>query len=158
MQLGYLKPFSFQIEPRPEPKLSGPTVTGVRQGVTEIRLSDGRLIRAQLHVTSVKADPAKPGNVELSYNGRGESHGRARPASFTTSTRPFSSSPPFVRKTAALIQGAWAPVGYFPLPAEHPIARRLPAMFPVRSLAFFFSAEATHFMNDRSQSSGSGKT
>jgi hypothetical protein len=67
MQLGYLKPCSFRIEPRPEPKRSGPTVTGVRQGVTEIRLSDGRLIRAQLHVTSVKADPAKPGNVELSY-------------------------------------------------------------------------------------------
>ena len=67
MQLGYLKPFSFRIEPRPEPKPSGPTVTGVRQGVTEIRLSDGRLIRAQLHVTSVKADPANTGNVELSY-------------------------------------------------------------------------------------------
>jgi hypothetical protein len=73
MQLGYLKPFSFRIEPRTQPKatgptVTGPTVTGVRHGVTEIRLSDGRLIRAQLHVTSVKADPAKPGNVEVAYN------------------------------------------------------------------------------------------
>lgn len=68
MQLGYLKPFSFRIEPRTEPKVSGPTVTGVRHGITEIRLSDGRLIRATLHVTSVKTDPAKSGNVEVAYN------------------------------------------------------------------------------------------
>jgi hypothetical protein len=73
MQLGYLKPFSFQIRPRHElkaalPKVTGPTVTNVRHGVTEIRLSDGRLVRATLHVTSVKVDPAKPGNVEVAYN------------------------------------------------------------------------------------------
>ena len=40
MQLGYLQPFSFQIGARPESKVSGPTVTGVRHGVTEIKLSD----------------------------------------------------------------------------------------------------------------------
>jgi hypothetical protein len=68
MRLGYLKPFSFRIEPRPEFKPTGPTVTGVRHGVTEIKLSDGRLVRATLHVTSVKADPARPDNVEVSYN------------------------------------------------------------------------------------------
>jgi hypothetical protein len=78
MQLGYLKPFSFQIGPRSEPKViepkviepkvAGPTITGVRHGVTEIQLSDGRLVRATLHVRSVKADPSKSGNVEVSYN------------------------------------------------------------------------------------------
>jgi hypothetical protein len=63
MQLGYLQPFSFQVGPRPETK-----VTSVRHGVTEIALSDGRLVRATLHVKSVKADPNKPGGVEISYN------------------------------------------------------------------------------------------
>jgi hypothetical protein len=63
MQFGYLKPFSFQIGARPEPK-----ITSVRHGVTEIRLNDGRLVRATLHVGSLKADPNKPNDVEISYN------------------------------------------------------------------------------------------
>ena len=63
MQFGYAQPFSFQIGPRPEPK-----VASVRHGVTEITLSDGRLIRATLHVTSVKVDPTKPGAIDVSYN------------------------------------------------------------------------------------------
>jgi hypothetical protein len=63
MQLGYLQPFSFQVGPRPETK-----VTSVRHGVTEIALSDGRLVRATLHVKSVKAAPDKPGGVEVTYN------------------------------------------------------------------------------------------
>jgi hypothetical protein len=63
MQLGYLQPFSFQIGPRPETK-----VASVRHGVTEIALSDGRLVRATLHVKSVKSDPNNPGGVEVSYN------------------------------------------------------------------------------------------
>jgi hypothetical protein len=63
MQLGYLQPFSFQVGPRPETK-----VTSIRHGVTEIALSDGRLLRATLHVKSVKAAPNKPGGVEVSYN------------------------------------------------------------------------------------------
>jgi hypothetical protein len=63
MQLGYLQPFSFQVGPRPETK-----VTSVRHGVTEIALGDGRLVRATLHVKSVKADPTKPGGIEVSYN------------------------------------------------------------------------------------------
>jgi hypothetical protein len=63
MQLGYLQPFSFQVGPRPETK-----VTSVRHGVTEIALSDGRLVRATLHVKSVKTDPNKPGGIEVSYN------------------------------------------------------------------------------------------
>jgi hypothetical protein len=63
MHLGYIRPFSFRIGPRPEAKISS-----VRHGVTEINLSDGRLVRATLHVKSVKADPNKPGTVDVSYN------------------------------------------------------------------------------------------
>ena len=62
MHLGYAKPFSFRIEPRPEPR-----VVSVQHGVTEITLSDGRLVRATLHVNSVKADP-KTGAIDVSYN------------------------------------------------------------------------------------------
>jgi hypothetical protein len=63
MQLGYMKPFSFRVGAR-----SQPTITSVRHGVTEIRLSDGRLIRAMLHVGSLKPDPNKPSDVEISYS------------------------------------------------------------------------------------------
>ena len=63
MQLGYLQPFSFQVGRRPETK-----VASVRHGVTEIALSDGRLVRATLHVKSVKAAPDKPGGVEVTYS------------------------------------------------------------------------------------------
>ena len=63
MQLGYLKPFSFRIGARPEPR-----ITGVRHGVTEITLSDGRLVRATLHVGALKANPNRPDDVEISYN------------------------------------------------------------------------------------------
>jgi hypothetical protein len=63
MHLGYVRPFSFQIGRRPETKVSS-----VRHGVTEIALSDGRLVRATLHVNSVKVDPNKPGGIDVSYN------------------------------------------------------------------------------------------
>jgi hypothetical protein len=63
MQLGYLRPFSFHIGPRAELRIAG-----VRHGVTEIRLSDGRLVHAMLHIKTVKADPNEPGAIELSYN------------------------------------------------------------------------------------------
>jgi hypothetical protein len=36
--------------------------------VTEITLSDGRLVRATLHVKAVKADPKKPGTINVSYS------------------------------------------------------------------------------------------
>ena len=62
MTFGYAQPFSFQIGPRP-----APTVASVRHGVTEITLSDGRLVRATLHVDSVKTDPKKPGTLDVSY-------------------------------------------------------------------------------------------
>jgi hypothetical protein len=63
MNFGYAQPFSFTLGPRPELR-----VAGVRHGVTEINLSDGRLIRATLHVKAVKPNPKRPGALEISYD------------------------------------------------------------------------------------------
>jgi hypothetical protein len=63
MKLSYEKPFSFRIERRNEP-----AVSRVRHGVTEIALSDGRLIRATMHVRAVKIDPKNPDRVDVTYN------------------------------------------------------------------------------------------
>jgi len=63
MKFEYAQPFSFKIGHRPET-----VVSRIRHGVTEITLSDGRLVRATLHVKSVKTDPNKPGSVDVSYN------------------------------------------------------------------------------------------
>ena len=46
------------------PASKGPATAGV----TEITLSDGRLVRATLHVKGVKIDPNKPGSVDVAYN------------------------------------------------------------------------------------------
>jgi hypothetical protein len=45
MTFGYIQPFSFQIG-----ALRAVRIVGVRHGVTEITLGDGRLVRATLHV------------------------------------------------------------------------------------------------------------
>lgn len=63
MNFGYAQPFSFRIGARPELK-----VASVRHGVTEITMSDGRLIRATLHVKSVKPNPKQPGAVDIAYD------------------------------------------------------------------------------------------
>jgi hypothetical protein len=63
MNFGYAQPFSFRLGPRPELK-----VAGVRHGVTEITLSDGRLIRAMLRVKAVKPNPKQPGGLDISYH------------------------------------------------------------------------------------------
>ena len=63
MKFEYAQPFSFKIGHRPET-----VVSRVRHGVTEITLSDGRLVRATLHVKAVKTDPRKPGSVDVSYD------------------------------------------------------------------------------------------
>jgi hypothetical protein len=71
MHLGYVRPFSFQIGRRSETQIGRrpeTKVSSVRHGVTEITLSDGRLVRATLHVKSVKVDPTKPGAIDVSYN------------------------------------------------------------------------------------------
>jgi hypothetical protein len=63
MAFGYIHPFSFRIGAPQVVK-----VAGVRHGVTEITLSDGRLVRATLHVKNVKSNSQKPGSVDISYN------------------------------------------------------------------------------------------
>ena len=63
MHFGYTQPFSFKVGRQPELK-----VAGVRHGVTEITLSDGRLVRATLHVKAIKQNPAKPGTLDITYN------------------------------------------------------------------------------------------
>ena len=85
MHLGYAKPFSFRIEPRPEPK-----VVSVRHGVTEITLSDGRLVRATLHVKSVKVDPKKPDAIEVCRITLSRKSWRHRTRPFATFTKPSS--------------------------------------------------------------------
>jgi hypothetical protein len=69
---GYAQPFSFRVEtPRAEtapPRSLSIKVTGVRHGVTEIALSDGRVVRATLHVRDVKPNRQKPGSVDITYN------------------------------------------------------------------------------------------
>jgi hypothetical protein len=40
----------------------------VRSAWTEISLSDGRLVRATLHVKDVKISAQRPGGVDISYN------------------------------------------------------------------------------------------
>ena len=63
MNFGYTQPFSFKLRPQ-----SGPKVAAIRHGVTEIRLSDGRLVRATLHVKAVTPNPKNPGALDISYN------------------------------------------------------------------------------------------
>jgi len=63
MTFGYAQPFSFKIGVPPAIK-----VAGIRHGVTEITLSDGRLVRATLHIKDVKPSAQKPGSVDISYN------------------------------------------------------------------------------------------
>lgn len=63
MTFGYAQPFSFKIGA--ETQL---TVAGVRHGVTEITLSDGRRVRATLHVRGVSASEKQPGSFDISYD------------------------------------------------------------------------------------------
>jgi hypothetical protein len=60
---GYAQPFSFRLGAPPSL-----TVTGVRHGVTEITLSDGRVVRATLHVRDVKLSAQQSGSVDVAYN------------------------------------------------------------------------------------------
>ena len=67
MPFGYAQPFSFQIKPQSSAQQQ-PAIESVRQGVTEIVLSDGRTVRATLKVNSLKADPKDPNKIDVSYN------------------------------------------------------------------------------------------
>ena len=64
MAFGYIRPFSFKIGAQ----LPAVQVAAVRHGVTEITLSDGRLVRATLHIRDVKTNPKGAGAVDISYN------------------------------------------------------------------------------------------
>jgi hypothetical protein len=63
MTFGYSRPFSIAITPPPVIN-----VVSSRHGVTEITLSDGRLVRATLHIKEVKINPQKLGVVDVSYH------------------------------------------------------------------------------------------
>jgi hypothetical protein len=63
MTFGYAQPFSFTLGARPELR-----VAGVRHGVTEITLNDGRLVRATLHVKGVTVSAKNPGTFDISYD------------------------------------------------------------------------------------------
>ena len=63
MTFGYSQPFSFKICAKPVL-----TVAAVRHGVTEVTLSDGRIVRATLHVKGVETNPKKPGSLDVSYS------------------------------------------------------------------------------------------
>jgi hypothetical protein len=63
MTFGYAQPFSFTIGARPPL-----TVTGVQHGVTQITLSDGRVVRATLHVKGVSSNAKNRGMLEISYD------------------------------------------------------------------------------------------
>jgi hypothetical protein len=66
---GYVQPFSFKVgTPSPPPQSPSVSVTGVRHGVTEITLSDGRVVRATLHVREVKPSRQKSGHVDVTFN------------------------------------------------------------------------------------------
>jgi hypothetical protein len=62
MMFGYAEPFSFKIGAQPQL-----TVTSVQHGVTEIALSDGRLVRAMLHVNGVRPSAKQPGTFDISF-------------------------------------------------------------------------------------------
>jgi hypothetical protein len=78
MTFGYARPFSFKLGATPPsqttPSQTSPVqispvqILGVRHGVTEITLSDGRLVRATLHVKGIAPNPRQPGSLDISYD------------------------------------------------------------------------------------------
>jgi len=70
MTFGYAQPFTFKLGGKPAHSNSGEPakVTAVRQGVTELVLSDGRLVRAALQIKDIRPSRQKPGALDISYN------------------------------------------------------------------------------------------
>jgi hypothetical protein len=62
MTFGYAQPFTFELGGTPA------KITAVRQGVTEIMLNDGRLVRASLEIKAVSPSRQKPGSLDISYS------------------------------------------------------------------------------------------
>ena len=63
MTFGYAQPFSFKIGADAQV-----TVAGVRHGVTEIILGDGRRVRATLYVRGVSPSAKQPGSFDIAYD------------------------------------------------------------------------------------------
>lgn len=63
MSIGYDKPFSFTVSPRPPVQIAS-----VRHGVTEINLSDGRQVRVTLHVKDLKPNAQISGSIDIAYD------------------------------------------------------------------------------------------
>jgi len=62
MTFGYAQPFTFKLGGTPA------KITGVRQGATEIILSDGRLVRASLQIKGISPSRQKPGSFDIAYS------------------------------------------------------------------------------------------
>jgi hypothetical protein len=62
MTFGYAQPFTFKLGEPPA------QIKAVRQGVTEIHLSDGRVIRASLQIKGIGPSGQKPGSLDISYS------------------------------------------------------------------------------------------
>jgi hypothetical protein len=62
MTFGYMQPFTFKLGGTPA------KVTAVRQGATEIILSDGRLVRASLQIKGISPSRQKPGSFDIAYS------------------------------------------------------------------------------------------
>ena len=70
MTFGYAQPFTFKLagtQARVTVVRQPAKVTSVRQGVTEIILNDGRLVRASLQINDVRPSRQKPGSLDISY-------------------------------------------------------------------------------------------
>src|SRR5260370_25036426 len=76
MTFGYAQPFTFKIGGNwakiggNSAKISGNPmkVAAIRNGVTEVILSDGRLLRASLQIKDISPSRQKPGSLDISYN------------------------------------------------------------------------------------------
>ena len=62
MIFSYAKPFTFQLRSVPTVR-----ITAIRDGVTEVLLSNGKLVRATLRITGIGSNPEKPGSLDISY-------------------------------------------------------------------------------------------
>jgi hypothetical protein len=70
MTFGYAQPFTFKLGGTLAPSNAGGTpakVTAVRQGVTELVLNDGTLVRASLQIKDIRPSRQKPGSLDISY-------------------------------------------------------------------------------------------
>jgi hypothetical protein len=76
MTFGYAQPFTFKIGGKlgktggnPGKTCGNPVeVAAVRNGVTEVTLSDGRQVRASLQIKAISPSLQKPGSLDISYS------------------------------------------------------------------------------------------